>query len=298
MRNEQTEHLCSMPDTAAPCTVARLPIEQADEAPSDRLVGMFEQPASCRVGYLLSVDAWTGFPHFLRHLIAKQGVGRVCELGGGANPALTPAQIEELGISYSVMDISEQELAKASESYHRILADVTADLPPDHDSSFDLVLSRMLAEHVRKPEQFHRNVYKLLKPGGFAVHFFPTLYSPPFVANLLLPERLSSWVLCRLQPSRDRKGIFGKFPAYYRWCRGPSSASMRRFTSLGFEIKHYIGFFGHSGNATYGPGYYDAFGPLRKLHEWLARHLVRRPNPYLTSYALLVMRRPENEGSV
>jgi SAM-dependent methyltransferase len=281
-----------MPDIAAPY-VSTPQVERLDQVISEPLVRLVELSDSGRVGYLLSVHAWKGFPPFLRYLIAKRGLQKVCELGGGANPALTPTQIDELGVRYSVLDISEQELAKASDRYHRILADVTGDLPDSHTSSFDLVFSRMLAEHVRDPQRFHSNVYKLLKSGGYAVHFFPTLYSPPFVANLLMPERLSDWLVCRLQPTRERTGIFGKFPAYYRWCRGPTAASMRRFTSMGFEIEHYIGFFGHSGDATYGRGYYDAVGPLRTLHERLARRLVRKPNPHWTSYALLVMRRPE-----
>ena len=46
----------------------------------------------------------------------------------------------------------------------------------------------MLAEHVPDGYRFHSNLFELLKPGGVAFHFMPTLYSPPFVINRLLPE--------------------------------------------------------------------------------------------------------------
>ena len=30
---------------------------------------------------------------------------------------------------------------------------------------------------------FHENIYESLKPGGYAVHIFPTLYTIPFIIN-------------------------------------------------------------------------------------------------------------------
>src|SRR5690606_5704293 len=100
--------------------------------------------------------------------------------------------------------------------------------------------------------------------------------------------------LQRLQPFREQAGKFGKFPAYYRWCRGPTQRSMRRLERIGFHVDGYIGFFGHSGGVTYGPGYYDAATPLRAFHESLARWLVRHPIPSLTSYAFVILSKPHN----
>src|ERR1700721_1406514 len=54
--------------------------------------------------------------------------------------------------------------------------------------SYDLVFSKMLCEHLPDARTFHANCLRLLRPGARAVHFFPTLYTLPFVANRLIPE--------------------------------------------------------------------------------------------------------------
>jgi hypothetical protein len=35
----------------------------------------------------------------------------------------------------------------------------------------------MLCEHLPGPRPFTSNCFNLLRPGGLAVHFFPTLYT-------------------------------------------------------------------------------------------------------------------------
>jgi hypothetical protein len=144
----------------------------------------------------------------------------------------------------------------------------------------------MLAEHVRQPRQFHRNVHSLLRPGGLAFHFFPTLYALPFVANALLPERASAAVLRFCSP-RDPV-TQRKFPAYYRWCRGPTASQMRRFESLGYAVEQYVGFFGH--------GYYERIPGLRSLHRWATAYMLRHPLPWVTSFAYLILRKASTEG--
>src|ERR1700676_4457615 len=99
----------------------------------------------------------------------------------------------------------------------------------------------MLAEHVRSGRLMHQNIYRLLRPGGYAFHFFPTLYSPAFVINRLLPERASQWALDRLLRGRPHHE---KFPARYSWCRGPSPRNMRRLQDLGYHVVDVRSFYG------------------------------------------------------
>ena len=61
--------------------------------------------------------------------------------------------------------------------------------------AFDVVVSRFTAEHVPDGRLFHEHVFSMLRPGGHAVHLFPTLYSPPFVLNHVLPSALSERLL-------------------------------------------------------------------------------------------------------
>lgn len=227
-------------------------------------------------------DAWDGYDTYLRNLAARPGVKRVCEIGGGANPALPVDFVERNELEYVILDISAEELAKAPDEYSKVQADITS---PDLDipGGYDLVFSKMVAEHVRNGREFHNNVMNLLAEGGTAFHFFPTLYTPPFVVNRLMPQWLSEFVLLAVQPNRKRGGRHAKFPAYYSWCRGPSSSQIKKFESLGYKIEEYVGFFGHE--------YYKKIKPLHEAHVHISSALIRHPLPWLASFAYVVMTR-------
>ena len=230
-------------------------------------------------------DAFTDFEATLKALLASNGCRTVCEIGGGANPALSLDYIGAHNLRYCLLDVSEEELAKASSKYEKISADICKSDPPQ-GGPFDFVFSKMLAEHVQNPYLFHRNVRSLLEPGGVAFHFFPTLYALPFLANALLPERASAFALRMFSP---RDSIMQrKFPAYYRWCRGPTTGHIRRFERLGYLVEEYVGFFGH--------GYYRRVPVIRTLHRFVTTYLVRHPVSLLTSFAYLVLRKTNPDG--
>ena len=227
-------------------------------------------------------SALDGFVPYLERLIERTGARRVCDLGGGARPSLQLGAVERLGLDYVVLDISAEELAKAPAGYQTVEADIAGDNPPQLEP-FDLVFSRMLAEHIADPERFHTNVRALLRDDGIAFHLFPTLYELPFLVNRLLPVRTSERFLVRLDPARRREGRKPKFPAYYRWCRGPHRRQLERFERLGYAIEEYVGFFGHD--------YLAKVKPIQRLEDRLAATLLRHPAPLFTSYAYAVLRR-------
>jgi hypothetical protein len=90
--------------------------------------------------------------------------------------------------------------------------------------------------------------------------------------------------LYRLLAARDPYQN-AKFPAYYRWCRGPTRAQIERLSAIGYDVLEYQGYFGHA-------GYYNKLGPLRRLHAAKTDYLVRNPNPHFTSYARVVLSKP------
>lgn len=235
------------------------------------------------VGYAEGDLAWSDYERFLRHLIVTRDIRAVCEVGGGANPMFPRELINERSLDYVIMDISQEELDKAPAGYRKVRADIVEDRTR-LDCQFDLVFSKMLAEHVSSGEAFHRNVARLLRPGGIAVHFFPTLFAPPFVLNALLPERLAESVLHYVQTGRERSGKRAKFPAYYSWCRGPTRKQIALFEGLGFEVERYIGFFGHA-------GYYRKVPALERLHRRFSAWLVKHPIPQVSSFAWVVLRK-------
>jgi SAM-dependent methyltransferase len=229
-------------------------------------------------------EAWGSYDTFLQTLIERTGAKRVLEVGGGANPALPLDFVLRQGLEYTILDISLDELGKAPNDYMKVQGDISSpslDLP---ERDYDLVFSKMLAEHIQNGETFHRNVYRLLGSSGRAFHFFPTLYAPPFMFNRLLPERLAEQVLNLLQSGREESGKNKKFPAYYSWCRGPTRKQMRRFSGLGYQVEEYIGFFGHD-------PYYSKFPLLLRLHRTLSKWLERHPIPLLCSFTYVILRK-------
>lgn len=246
------------------------------------------------VKYGLSCDADDQYRGKLYSIAQSIAGGKICEIGGGANPALPIELVQAFDIDYTIVDVSESELAKAPEGYHKVCTDVTQ---ADHGlkGPFDLVFSFWCAEHVSDGKAFHQNIFDLLPEGGQALHLFPTLYAPPFVLNRMIPEWVSEKLLLWLQPHRAPEGDHGKFPARYSWCRGPSKRQLKRFTDLGYSIEEYAAFFGHSGKVAYGAGYLDRIPPLCWLHEKISKWLSKWPNPLLTAYAFVHLSRGQQK---
>jgi 2-polyprenyl-3-methyl-5-hydroxy-6-metoxy-1,4-benzoquinol methylase len=216
----------------------------------------------------------------LDQIIDEHGCKTLCEIGGGAFPAISLEKVKQKQLEYTVLDISQVELDRAPDEYKKLLADI-CDPQLKADKQYDFIFSKMLAEHVKDPALFHKNVAKLLKPGGIAFHFFPTLYSLPFVINWLLPESVAQllfkWFVCK-DPVEHKR-----FPVHYRWCRGPTKKQIQNLENLGYEILIYRGFFGHK--------YYDKIPLLRDVQKLISRLLFGHPNPYFTSFAYLIIRK-------
>jgi SAM-dependent methyltransferase len=216
--------------------------------------------------------------------LIENGARRFCDVGGGAHPIVGLKQIQKWGLEYVVLDASQEQLDRADGDYQRFQADILGpETVPElarRWGAFDVVLSRWTAEHIPDGRRFHEQVFGMLRPGGTAVHYFPTLYSPPFLLNRLLEPGMSSALLYRVFPNRKVK-----FPAHYSWCRGPTRRQIRRLQSVGFSVDRYVGLYGH--------GMYRRVPPAHAIHKAIAARLVEHPLPSLTSFAMVVLRRPD-----
>lgn len=228
-------------------------------------------------------SAWREVKQTIESAIVSSNAKRILEVGAGANPLFPEEFLVKYGITYTALDISSDELAKAPDCYQKITADICSP-NLEVDGKYDFIFSRMLAEHVSNGSAFHRNVFSLLAPGGRAFHFFPTMWAPPFVLNRLLPERFAEVILHIFQSGRESHGKLGKFPAYYSWCRGPTTSQIDRLQSVGYKVESYVGFFGHR-------GYYVKFPTLLKIHDKISAWLILHPNPWLTSFAHLTLQK-------
>ncbi|QIG79554.1 class I SAM-dependent methyltransferase [Stakelama tenebrarum] len=210
----------------------------------------------------------------LRQLVSQYPDARVLELGGGRKPSFALNEMPDNIASYTVNDISADELAMAGEEYDKACFDVIGDVS-GFEGQFDVIFSRTLIEHVRDGVMMHRNIHRLLKPGGVAFHMAPTLYSPPFVVNKLLPETLSEKILYALTPHRQQKK--SKFPAYYSWCLGNRDKMTRMLTAAGFSKVNIRTFYGH--------GYFDKVPIARELDNAVSMLAAKRDWSPLGSYA-------------
>jgi hypothetical protein len=122
----------------------------------------------------------------------------------------------------------------------------------------------------------------LLAPGGVALAFHPTLYSPPFVVNLLVSEGVSSRLLRLFFPSRH-DGDYPKFPARYEMCFGMPSRVAPALREAGFSEVLVAPFFGHRYLRSV-PVVRDVEGALHRLAE-------RRDWRAFASYAYTLARR-------
>jgi SAM-dependent methyltransferase len=235
-----------------------------------------------KVVYMDIDELWHGYEDLVVDLAQREGAKSIAELGGGANPIVADSKWD-FAQERVVIDISAHELAKGDGEIQTRVADLCEPIQDGHNQ-YDLVFSKMLCEHLPDPATFHRNCYNLLRPGGLSVHFFPTLHSLPILVNHLIPEEQARKLVRVFQPARLDDPKQQKFPAYYRWCLGPSRRTARRYESVGFEVERI--------NATFGHGYYRRIPPLHALELLKMKFLHRYPMSYFASFVVVILRKP------
>ncbi|WP_235299300.1 class I SAM-dependent methyltransferase [Portibacter marinus] len=228
---------------------------------------------------LKSVDySWLDFEKLITEVAKDDKISSVLEIGAGANPFFSDQQVEALKLEYTILDIDPLELQKATTAKStRVVHDLSIE---PLSQKFDLIFSQMLLEHLNDPMSFHQNILSMMKPESIVCHFFATKYGLPSLLNLLLPSRLSNFIVYKLQ-KRDPID-HGKFKAYYKKCTGPLKSTISWFDSIGYKVLSFDGYLGHS-----------YLGSIKWLHEIEKLYclIIRKiNNPYFSSNAILVMK--------
>src|SRR3954469_5584917 len=122
------------------------------------------------------LDALHGYEETLRSIVGGYAHADLLELGGGRWPSFRLSQFPDTVNSYTVNDVSDEELSRLPQGYDKACFDVVGDASA-FQGRYDVVFSRFLAEHVKDGRAMHRNVHQVLKPGGAAFHLIPTLYA-------------------------------------------------------------------------------------------------------------------------
>jgi len=228
--------------------------------------------------------AWDNYRPTIEAFVREMGLTRLLEIGGGRSPLFTLPEAQELGVTLTVNDISEEELRNAPEGFDTACFDISDSgaVTDERKERHDLIFSRMVFEHVKDVRTAWSNVRQLLAPGGVGIAFIPTLYALPYVANMAIPEAVSSRVVKLLYPHRTDDSE-PKFPAHYDWAFSDERKLRPMLEGVGFSDVHIVPFYGHD--------YFAKLPVLREADEMLTRLAIRRDWRSLTAYAYIVARR-------
>lgn len=230
--------------------------------------------------------AWDHYEETVIALSQAYGLRRVCEIGGGRDPAFSAEDAKHHGFDLVVNDIDPGELALTPAGLETACFDITGDLTEAaaRPGSFDLMISRMVFEHLHDVRKAWTNIHTLLAPGGVALAFFPTLWAPVFTLNHILPETASRALVHALFPARRDGGGDPKFPAIYDWCRGNPKVLTPMLEEAGFRDIHIQPFWGH--------GYLERVPVLKQADHafnWLA---AKTGTTFFTTHAYAIVRKP------
>lgn len=229
--------------------------------------------------------SWESYKPMVLALAEAYGLRRHLEIGGGRDPLFTAEEVAAHGLAVTLNDIAQRELDRAPPGFATLCCDIAG---PDTVATigrerFDFAYCRMVMEHVPDVARMWRNVHDILAPGGVAFSFFPTLFAPPFVANELMPERLSRAILHALFPDRRDDGDNPKFPAHYDRCRGSEAALVPLLTGIGFREVVVLPFYGYS--------YFWKIPGLRQVDAAFTRLARARDWRTFTSFAYVIARK-------
>lgn len=148
---------------------------------------------------------------------------------------------------------------------------------PYPDDHFDLIVSRYVFEHIDDPDWAARELLRVLKPGGWICAMTPNKWSYVALASRMIPNRLHSRALTRVQPGRPSKDVF---PTVYRLNR-PSA--IRRYFGDAADVYSY------STSAV--PSYHFGSRAIMRLQQ-----LVHRLTPPLFDVGLRFFIRKRVDG--
>lgn len=177
----------------------------------------------------------------------------VLDLGGGRRCVYSFAVRPAGRITLIAVDISAEELAANRDVDRTLAADVGKEIPMP-TASVDLILSRALLEHVEGVPASIKEMARVLKPGGRAIHLVPCRYSLFGIAARMLPfEQLLKITHATMPWTKGQV----EFPVKYDHC-WPEALEIE-FRTAGFSNVE-------TGITWAQPGYFEAIYPLFLLH--------------------------------
>ncbi|GLS28616.1 Methyltransferase domain-containing protein [Mesorhizobium albiziae] len=84
---------------------------------------------------------------------------------------------------------------------------------PLGDSSVDIVICEWVIEHVEHPDEFAREIHRVLKPGGWLCALTPNRLGYVGIGNRFVPAAVKDRLMRQVWPERPKEDAF---PTFYR----------------------------------------------------------------------------------
>jgi len=214
----------------------------------NRRVSRWERSVVSRLVPGCAADGTVDFRDRVLPSLIRPGM-RVLDVGGGKEPAISPAMKQRYGLRITGLDVSATELeqAPAGSFDQTIVGDVAAVSIP---GSYDLIFSRAVLEHVANPRAAIANLARVLAPGGTMAHFMPCGNAPFAVLNRWLGNKAARRLLFSIFPE---KAEGSGFLAYYRECT--PSRLLRICRENGLELDRIYPYYNSDYTSFFAPAY-------------------------------------------
>jgi SAM-dependent methyltransferase len=212
-------------------------------------------------------------------LMSRPDVRTVVDIGAGKSWHFPRYYKEWFKIHLIGLDIDAAEMIPNDVLDEKVECDVVKGIALPNDS-VDLITVSSGIEHFSNNENFLRNAFSVLRPGGYFIAQFPSRYAPFALANRLLPAKASRRVLDSAMGSTATE--LG-FRAYYDRTNYHSFKGLTR--QAGFnEIYHLPGYYSSS--------YFEFFVPFYLMSYVFDAVRFGMGIKELASYNLWVLQKP------
>lgn len=168
---------------------------------------------------------------FFRQMIYEAIGPQSCVLDAGAGAG----ELFQYELKDKVKEIVGVDLDHRVESNPQLHRSIYANLTsiPVEDDYFDLVFCRYVLEHIEKPQEFLREIYRILKPEGRFLFLTPNKWHYVSIASSLTPKWFHNWYN-RLRSRQEED----TFPTVYHL--NTKSHIRHQFRLAGFEERKLI----------------------------------------------------------
>lgn len=130
-----------------------------------------------------------------------------------------------IGLDYDIASLKKHRII-----CHRIQGDILR--LPFANSSFDLLTSNMVFEHLKEPRIQLKEISRILKPGGILIFHTPNVLSYSTLMARFIPELIKYRVVRVLQDRKEED----VFPTYYRLNSARAIENAAAFAGLEIKI--------------------------------------------------------------